>query len=251
MGNKISTLLYMIFKRDWIKLDNDNCKLLTNYLNYCSNLNKSKGTIKEYKYDLTNFLKYMKFLKTGDNSPIADIGADFLSKIDLNDLYSYMAYLKDECANSAITRARKVASIKGFFKYLYSKAKLIDNNPAMDLETPKIGKRLPKYLTLEQSTALLEEVKNKKITGKTHDNTARDYAMIVLLLNCGVRLSELVGIDIDHIKSEDASLTVIGKGNKERTIYLNKACVNAINDYCETRPRTKRWKGFVSKWKKT
>ena len=223
--------------------DPNSCKILKDYLNYNANLNKSKSTINEYKYDLTNFLKYMKLcslnnkkLKITDITDISDINSTFLNKIDINDLYEYMTYLKDVCNDTAVTRARKVASIKGFFKYLHIKARIIDDNPAKELETPKLGKRLPKYLTLEQSTTLLDQVKNKKITGRMHDNKERDYAMITLFLNCGMRLSELVSIDIDHIKFDDALLTVIGKGNKERTVYLNKACIGAIKEYLSVRP---------------
>lgn len=223
--------------------DPNSCKILRDYLNYNANLNKSQNTIKEYRYDLTNFLKYIKLmslndkdLKIEDITDISDIDSKFLNSIDLNDLYEYMTYLKDICKDTATTRARKVASLKSFFKYLHVKAKIIDDNPAKELESPKLGKRLPKYLTLEQSTTLLDQVKNKKITGKQHDNKERDYAMVTLFLNCGMRLSELISIDIDHIKFDDAVLTVIGKGNKERTIYLNKACINAIKEYLEVRP---------------
>lgn len=151
--------------------DPNTCKILRDYLNYNANLNKSKNTINEYKYDLTKFLKYMKLMSLGDKklkiediTDISDINSTFLNAIDLNDIYEYMTYLKDVCNDSAVTRARKVASIKGFFKYLHVKAKIIDDNPAKELESPKLGKRLPKYLTLEQSTTLLDQVKNKKIT---------------------------------------------------------------------------------------
>lgn len=219
-----------------------NCKILRDYLNYNANLNKSKNTINEYNYDLTNFLKYIKYKSINDkninisDTDISNIDSKFLKKIDLNDLYEYMSYLKDVCNDSAVTRARKVSSLKSFFKYLHVKAKLIDDNPAKELESPKIGKRLPKYLTLEQSRTLLDKVKNKQIKGKQHDNIARDYAMVTLFLNCGMRLAELVSIDIDHIKFDEAVLTVIGKGNKERTIYLNKACMQAIKEYLKVRP---------------
>lgn len=217
-------------------------KILNDYLNYNANLNKSKNTINEYKYDLTNFLKYMKLLATNnkkltvDEISIKDIDSKFLNQIDLNDIYAYMTYLKDFHKDKPTTRARKVSSIKSFFKYLHVKAKLIDDNPAKELESPKIGKRLPKYLTLEQSTSLLDHVKNKKLTGRQHDNSVRDYAMITLFLNCGMRLNELTNIDIGHIKFDDNILTVIGKGDKERTVYLNKACIEAIKDYLQIRP---------------
>lgn len=220
-------------------------KYLRDYINYSSNLNKSASTIREYRYDLINFLKYLKWivLKTDnkkltidDITTISDIDSSFLNKIDINDIYEYLSYLKDVCNDSAVTRARKIASLKGFFKYLHLKARIIDDNPAKELESPKLGKRLPKFLTLEQSTTLLDSVRNAPISGKQHDNRIRDYAIITLFLNCGMRLSELVGINISHIKFDEAMLTVIGKGNKERTIYLNKASMNAIKEYLSVRP---------------
>lgn len=217
-------------------------KILKDYLNYNSNINKSKNTIHEYQYDLVNFLKYMKWLEKNDKKvsindvSIKDVDSKFLNQIDLSDIYEYLSYLKDAFNDKPSTRARKVSSIRSFFKYLHVKAKLIDDNPAKELESPKLGKRLPKYLTLEQSTSLLDQVKNKKLVGKQHDNSIRDYAMITLFLNCGMRLSELVSIDINHIKFDENILTVIGKGDKERTVYLNKACIDAIKEYLAIRP---------------
>lgn len=141
-------------------------KLLRDYLNYNANLNKSQNTIKEYQYDLVNFLKYLKYQKIRTEKPkgfqiddidtILDIDSKFLNEVDINDLYEYMSFLKDVRQDSATTRARKIASIRGFFKYLYSKARVIDDNPAKEIESPKLGKRLPKFLTLEQSTTLLD-----------------------------------------------------------------------------------------------
>lgn len=206
--------------------DSDIPKILNDYLNYNANLNKSKATITEYRYDLTNFLKYMKLLYlndkklTLDDVSIKDIDSKFLNGIDLNDIYAYMSYLKDYCDDKPATRARKVASIKGFFKYLHVKAKLIDDNPAKELESPKLGKRLPKYLTLEQSTELLYNVKNKELTGRQHDNTLRDYAIITLFLNCGMRLAELISIDINHIKFDEEILTVVRKRRQRKNCIL-------------------------------
>lgn len=224
-------------------------KILIDYLNYNANLNKSKNTINEYKYDLTNFLKYIKHFESPKSDlvdvDITDINAQYLNNIDINDIYSYMSYLRDKCNNSAASRARKVASIKGFFKYLHLKAKVIDDNPAKELETPKIGKRLPKYLSINESHDLLDAAKSglkrntagdKELTPHKKDLAIRDYAIITLFLNCGMRLSELVNIDFNHIKFDECILTVIGKGNKQRTIYLNKACISAIKDYLEVRP---------------
>ncbi len=144
----------------------------------------------------------------------------------------YLFYLKNNYQSKAATRARKVASIRVFFNYLTQKTNLLEKNPAQNLETPKQDKRIPKYLSLDDSKKLLE------IAMSDDDrNKERDYAIITLFLNCGMRLSELVGINISDINFKDEKLNVIGKGNKERTIYLNKACINAINSYMNVRPR--------------
>lgn len=136
--------------------------------------------------------------------------------------------------SSPATRARKISAIRVFFKYLTSKAKIIDVNPAQDLETPKLGKRMPRYLSLEESKKLLNVSQDD-----TDRNSVRDHAIITLFLNCGMRLSELVGINISNIDFSESRMTVIGKGNKERTIYLNKACMNALKDYLSIRPHDK------------
>lgn len=128
------------------------------------------------------------------------------------------------------TRARKASTIRIFFAYLYDQ-KIIPDNPAIGLKTPKLGKRMPKYLSLEDSKKLLNVTYDEN-----DENKERDYAIITLFLNCGLRLSELVGINISNIDFSENRLTVIGKGNKERTIYLNNACVNAIKDYISVRP---------------
>ena len=128
------------------------------------------------------------------------------------------------------TRARKASTIRIFFAYLYDQ-KIIPDNPAIGLKTPKLGKRMPKYLSLEDSKKLLNVTYDEN-----DENKERDYAIITLFLNCGLRLSELVGINISNIDFSENRLTVIGKGNKERTIYLNNACVNAIKGYMSVRP---------------
>ena len=142
-----------------------------------------------------------------------------------------MSYLTNTYHSKAATRARKASSIRVFFNYLSQKANLIEFNPAQNLETPKLDKRLPKYLSLEDSKRLLN------VAGSDDNrNNKRDYAIITLFLNCGMRLSELVGINIKDINFSDKKLTVIGKGDKERTIYLNPACIAAINEYLKVRP---------------
>lgn len=227
----------------------DNPEFLNDFLAYSSTiLNKSVNTIKEYNYDIAHFLKYIAFkYKLTDiedeefikNIKINNFSLETVKKITLQDIHSFLAYLK-KCYNSKpATLARKTASIRVFFNYLCNKTKRIPVNPAQDLESPKIGKRLPKYLTLEQSKELLETVKNPvNNTGHgNHDNSERNFAMITILLNCGLRLQELININISDIDFDNNKLNVIGKGDKERTIYLNKACINAINKYLAVRPK--------------
>ena len=163
---------------------------------------------------------------------IRNMSLETVSKITLDDIHSFLFYLTNTYNSKAATRARKVSSIRVFFNYLCNKAGLIEKNPAQNLETPKLDKRIPKYLTLDDSKKLLEAVNDMD-----DRNKERDYAIITLFLNCGMRLSELVGINIQDIDFGECKLNVIGKGNKERTIYLNKACVNAIEQYLNVRPK--------------
>ncbi len=193
---------------------------------------KSKNTVKEYLYDLRLFFRFIKLNKNlvkkdieFDEIDISDITIEHIKAVTLSDLYSFMSFMSRERDNGASSRARKVASLKSFFNYLTNKAKLIDYNPASELESPKIVKRLPKYLNIDESKKLLSSVEGA--------NSERDYAIITLFLNCGMRLSELVNININKIK--DDTLTVIGKGDKERTVYLNNACKAAIEAYMKVR----------------
>jgi integrase/recombinase XerD len=217
----------------------ENPDYLNKFLDYSiTSLNKSPNTIKEYNYDLCNFLKFIKLhfnlTKEKDYTKIKinDISLNTIEKIKLDDINQYISYMATELNSQASTRARKIASIRVFFKYLSQKANLIEINPAQNLESPKQPKRLPKYLSLEESEKLL----NVTIDNENRNNI-RDYAIITLFLNCGIRLSELVNISINDIKFDEAKMTVIGKGNKERTIYLNNSCMKVIKDYLSVRPK--------------
>lgn len=139
---------------------------------------------------------------------------------------AFLEYCRAERGNDTAARARKVVSIKRFYRYLKVQG-YIDENPMQDLESPKIKKSLPKYLSLEQAVSLLESVDGK--------NKERDYCILVLFMNCGMRLSELVSINYSDIKP-DNTIIITGKGNKQRTVYLNDACVSAIKDYMKVRP---------------
>ena len=219
----------------------NNPQFLNSFLDYTATiLNKSPNTIKEYNYDLNTFLKFILYhFKLTNIKNIQDLrevdihnmDISILKKVKLDDIHAFLFYLKNNYQSKSATRARKVSSIRVFFNYLSNKTGILENNPAQNLETPKIEKRMPKYLTLDDSKKLLETVAND-----SDRNKERDFAIITLFLNCGMRLSELVGINIKDINFQDEKLNVIGKGNKERTIYLNKACINSINSYIKVRP---------------
>lgn len=217
----------------------NNPSFLNSFLDYTATiLNKSPNTVKEYNYDLNMFLKFIMYhfrmtdKKDLKEIDIHDMSIDVLKKVKLDDIHAFLFYLKNNNQSKSATRARKVSSIRVFFNYLSNKTGMLDKNPAQNLETPKIEKRMPRYLTLDDSKKLLETVMND-----SDRNKERDFAIITLFLNCGMRLSELVGINIKDINFQDKKMNVIGKGNKERTIYLNKACLNAIECYLTVRPK--------------
>lgn len=220
-------------------LRENNPEFLNSFLDYSITiLNKSPNSIKEYNYDLAMFLKYIMihFKQTDEKDlkkiDISNFSVDLLKKITLNDIHAFVSYLAVDLRAKPATRARKISSIRIFFKYLTSKTNILSENPAQDLETPKQAKRMPKYLTLEESRKLLDQAGNED-----NRNHERDYAIITIFLNCGIRLSELIGINISDIEFDECRMTVIGKGNKERTIYLNKACMKSISEYLNVRPR--------------
>ena len=216
----------------------NNPDYLNSFLDYMVTIqNKSPNTVKEYNYDLATFLKFIKIhFKLTDETDLEkieykDVSIDTISKIKLDDLHAFLAYLTSNFNSKAATRSRKVSSLRVFFNYLCMK-NILEINPSQNLETPKLDRRLPKYLTLNQSRELLSVSSDEK-----NRNNERNHAITTLFLNCGMRLSELVGINVKDINFEENQLNVIGKGNKERTIYLNKACINAINDYLLVRPK--------------
>lgn len=212
-------------------------KRVIEFLNYLENVKgKSLNTVKGYSVDLGLFFKFLKVYKGLENNieiekieevKISDLGDNFIKDITLSDIYAFLAFLEKVRNNSAYARARKVATLKSFFKFLNSKVKLIDENPTVELESPKINKRHPVYLTLDQSITVLNSM------DKGNKNYYRDYCILTLFLNCGMRLSELCNIEIEKIKED--TLTIIGKGNKERTVYLNEASIAAIENYLKNR----------------
>lgn len=205
------------------------------FLNYLSVVkSKSELTVLEYASDLRLFFRYMLAYRglvdketEFDKIEISFIDLDFIKTIKISDAYAFLSYCRNERGNDNAAISRKVSTLRAFFKYLCVKMKQIPENPMEELESPKLKKSLPKYLTLDESVQLLESIDGR--------DKERDYAIITLFLNCGLRLSELCSLNYTDIKS-DGTLTVTGKGNKERTIYLNEMCIDAVKDYMKVRP---------------
>ncbi|MBE6887025.1 MAG: tyrosine recombinase XerC [Ruminococcaceae bacterium] len=192
----------------------------------------SARTVEGYFIDLQLFFRYMIQRRnncidndTIDAVDISGIDLEFISKISKTDILEFLYFVTNVRNNSAASRARKMSSLRGYYKYLTSKTNQLDNNPTDDIEMPAMKKRLPKYLSLEQSIELLNNTQSAF--------SERDYCIILLFLSCGMRLSELAGIDIKDINND--VLRIIGKGNKERFVYLNNACISAVNDYLDVR----------------
>lgn len=210
--------------------------ILKEYLGYTETIRgRSANTVNEYFIDIRTFFRFMKQLRglVPPTTPEAEISIDdvdvpFLASVTLNDVYEYMNYLRSERGNNNKTRARKASSLRMFFKYLTDYTHVLESNPVRNLDTPKQKKSLPQYLTLEQATQLLGAASG--------DYAERDYCMIVLFLNCGLRRAELAGINLDDISMSDHTLRVRGKGSKERMLYLNEACQQAIQQYLKVRP---------------
>ncbi|MBF8983989.1 tyrosine recombinase XerC [Lutibacter sp. B2] len=205
---------------------NKTCTLLEQYLGYLTVIKgRSENTTLEYRTDILTFFKYVMETRNqsiaNKNFTFADI--NFIKSITLNDMYSFISHCQITLHSSAGTRARKIVSIRQFWKYLKTKVHLIDNNIAEELETPKLPKRNPKYLTLEESVRLLLACKS----------SPRDHCIITIFLNCALRLSELASLNIDQINTD--VLSVIGKGNKERKIFLTPAAKNSINTWMQIR----------------
>ena len=214
--------------------------VLRDFLSYHETIKgHSRATVDEYFLDLRNFFRYLK-IERGlvprstelDDISIQDVDLKLIASVTLNDVYDYMAFLsRDKVKNErshepeyglmASSRARKIATIRSFYKYLTVKTKQLDVNPVEGLDTPKTTKSLPRYLTLAESRRLLDAVDGV--------NRERDYCIICLFLNCGLRISEIVGLNIGDVRGD--CLRVLGKGNKERIVYLNDACQAAIEAY--------------------
>ena len=227
-----------------MKKYSDAPQILREFLIYHENIKgQSPLTIQEYYLDLRMFLRFIRLMRNDmpmttdlDSIPIRDIDLAFIRDIDTSDVFDFLSYLSnDRAVNpesaapdygiSPASRARKLSAIKSFYKYLTVRTKQLQENPVADLEYPKLRKSLPKYLTMEQAAALLRSVSGP--------NEKRDYAILMLFLNCGIRRSELVGLNLSDVYED--RVRVVGKGNKERVVYFGSACRKAIDAYLEER----------------
>ena len=219
----------------------DDCpQILREFLIYHENIKgQSRLTISEYYLDLRMFLRFVMLMRNDmpittrlEDIDIKKVDIGFIREIDTSDIFDFLSYLaNDRTANpdssapeygiGASSRARKLSAIKSFYKYLTIRTKQLQENPVADLEYPKLRKSLPKYLTLEESSRLLQAVSGP--------NEKRDYAILMLFLNCGIRRSELVGLNLTDVYED--RIRVVGKGNKERFVYFGSACRKAIDSY--------------------
>ncbi len=219
-------------------------QVLCDFLSYHESIKAhSQKTVDEYFLDLRNFFRYIKQSRDRslrdlelDQVSIMDVDINLIRTISLTDVYSYLTYLSRDRARqpnsdktkyglNASTRARKIATLRSFFNYLTQKVHLLDSNPIKDLDSPKLKKTLPRYLTLDESLELLDSVDGAY--------KERDYCILTLFLNCGLRISELIGLDLTDIQGD--ALRVLGKGNKVRIVYLNDACKAALERYLAVR----------------
>lgn len=219
-------------------------QILRDFLTYHETIKgQSQKTISEYYLDLRMFLRFIKLMRNDmpidtrlEDISIKDVDLEFIRSITTSEIFDFLSYLaNDRTVNpdspalehgiEAAARARKLSAIKSFYKYLTVRTKQLQENPVADLEYPKLRKSLPKYLTMEQSAALL-----KSVSGP---NEKRDYAILMLFLNCGIRRSELVGLNLTDVYED--RIRVVGKGNKERFVYFGSACRKAIDVYLPER----------------
>ncbi|MCL2563357.1 MAG: tyrosine recombinase XerC [Oscillospiraceae bacterium] len=223
---------------------NEVSPVLLDFLNYHEHIRShSRKTIDEYFLDLRTFFRFMKLYRglVPDSAPfeeisILDIDADFVKSIAVTDVYAFLNYLsRDRVQNqrsrssayglSPTSRARKVATIRSFYKYLTTKVKLMEQNPMQDLDSPKSRRSLPKFLSLDECMQLLASIDGKYVE--------RDFCIITLFLNCGLRISELIGLNLTDVRAD--YIRVVGKGDKERILYLNEACIDAVQNYLPVR----------------
>ena len=228
-------------KRDR-KVTEDRSPVVERFLRYKLIIQgRSAQTVNEYRGDLHLFFSYLVATRSGmdpkdgclDYVSIECVDDEFVKKVTTLEILEFLMFVANVRANSAASRARKLSAIKAFFKYLVATERILEKNPAVDIEAPKQKAALPKYLSQDESISLLTSV-----AGDTDSKyRERNFCIITLFLNCGMRLSELCNISLTDLDRELRSLRVLGKGSKERLVYLNDACKEALAAYLVVRER--------------
>ncbi len=204
------------------------------FLNYLLNIKAhSVLTVEQYALDLRLFFSYIyskrnHIKEISDSLDLTSLDDAFFASVSINEIYSFLTYCGSKRKNNQTTRRRKTSSIRGFYRYICDNMGYIANNPSAQISVASDQKRLPKYLTLEQSLELLKSVDGP--------DKARDYCILTLFLNCGLRLAELCALNLSDLNFTDKTMLVTGKGNKQRMLYLNETCVRALLDYLKVRP---------------
>lgn len=215
-------------------------RFLRDYANYLTVIEgKSEKTVCEYLLDLRTFFRYMIMVEDDlilsidelEKISIKHLSLNDVNRVDTSLIVNFLAYARNDRNNSSSTRNRKLSAIKSFFRHVHNKKHLIDRNPAAEIDGIQASKTLSKYLSVEEAVSLLEAV-NADVESKTRQ---RDYSIIALFLNTGMRLSELVGLNIESFDPEVSYVKVLGKGSKERIIYLNNAARDAVISYLRVR----------------
>lgn len=214
-------------------------EVLTTFAAYKGSIqNCSPLTVREYINDLVLFFRFVVLTREGtrpnkdtDMSKVSLASLDYAlaESVRPEEIYAYMLYLAESRGNGVRIRARRLSAIKAFYKYHTVKSRRFAENPAKDIDSPTVKPALPKYLSLDESVKLLESVPTDSPT------YARDYCILEMFLNCGMRLAELIGIDLSDVSSDLTKLVVTGKGNKMRVVYLNTAVRDALRDYLAVR----------------
>ncbi len=217
--------------------------IFNDFLNYLETVkNLSSSTVKVYFYEIRIFMRFLLIRwnevdgyhpETFKEIDVSKVDVDELNRVSVRDIYAYLAFSSQHLNNHSRALARKVSSLRSFFSYMHDKVHVIDEDPTKGIDTPKIEKNLPKYLTLAETKKLLDTIDQEE----NEDLRLRDKTIVLLFLNTGLRVSEMSSLNLDSINFENQSLRVLGKGNKERTVYLNKAANKALLEYVKKRPK--------------
>ena len=214
----------------------ENPAFLNEFITHLSVVKGLAGsTVGVYYQDVRQFLRFLKL----DRADVPNISAEMLQEVSiqditvedmrtvtLGDIHHFYGFVAAECGNHDKIRSRKASSLRGFFHYLTTQARLIDYDPTTNLELSSPKRALPKYLNLNESLEVL-----KALTEQAGKAQLRDYCILTLFLNCGIRLGELVGLNLSSLDMEEKRMRVLGKGSKERIVYLNPSCMSALREY--------------------